>query len=387
MLSGSCTFSPFSCSPEPIDITIATSSSCEVTTTFNLPQKYGNPYVKFTTCEKYPCTQLERSASENIFIPVHHRRFTKAIDPTRTFYYEIAVRGDACLDEICLFPFNISMLGNCNGSQSHNFDATTPEVDKSENFLSVPILAGVLTVIMLLLAAFLVFLSRLKKKGSFCFKSTRKRPIVESSTSKELKNMPRVFVVFSDDDSILREVVLKFVAFLEAEFGFQIVLDLYDREKLYVDPVVWLEQSLTADKILVIWSTCSKSKLREITESHNYQMFGAVLKQIKDCLVFGRDTSKYIFVQLEYLHESLPSELCSDKISSFHLLSQFEDLVRSLAGEKKSWKTNIFRENSTFYNYLNKSDYGTALKVALSKMFALTNADSSVKFEENILLA
>ena len=369
MLRGSCHFTSLSsCSRKPIKIEVTTKSVCEVTTKFDLPQEFGTPYVKFFSCKESPCTATERAVAEALSIPEGDDQFTKLVDPTNTSYYEIDIAGEACRRDVCYLSFSVSDLENCNVSQFLNIGATSAQ-PKSNTVFATIVATAIAMLIILLLIALLVVNYKFKKKFAICWKSNARRSIEDDFAAMKFRRLPRIFMVFSDDHPLHREVVLKFASVLEADFGFQVILDLYDRKNVHLDPVAWLEQSLQVDKVLVIWSPCVKA--REQRKCNVYDMFLPVLKQVKHDIHFGEDASKYVFVKFEYVCENLPADLFSDRISCFDIPLRFENLIYTLSGDRECWKRENVLDKFASPRYLDDSDYGKAFKRTLAKMLSV----------------
>lgn len=85
-----------------------------------------------------------------------------------------------------------------------------------------------------------------------------------------LKQPPRVLVIYSQDHRLYTDLVLKLCAFLQAQCGIEVLLDLLDSASVgMVGPLRWLELQLQklrdpCDKVLVLCSPGVQAKWRAI---------------------------------------------------------------------------------------------------------------------------
>ena len=368
MLSISCNPPFVSCSGEAIEIDISSSTQCQVMTTFNLPQVNGEPVVFFESCTEETCCKRHFEAGSEIMLLQNENKFRRKIDPTKKQYFEISVRGDQCQTETCCLPFHSKMLKNC--SEPKLLGIRHPDASKSMSFGSA-ISAGLLSFLLLVIIGMLIAFVKWKKHH----RQPRNDLEAEGCQLKPIKSMSdgasSVFIVFTDDHPSHKDVVLKFATLLEADYGFKVVLELYDREKVYTDPTAWLEKSLHADKILVIWSPGAEYMMKSNQADLNqYNMFLPVLKKIKEDVITGKDLSKYGFVCFEYCSKDiLPTNACFQSISrllSMHKIESF--LLMNNQGEKD--EDEKWEKQSKNYT-LSQSDYSIAFHEALMKMSSL----------------
>ena len=385
MVRKSCIGEPITaCSKEPISLEVSASPLCngEIVASVVLPEDYGKPETILTSCSQHPCTEKEFQQSVYTTYEETAFQFTKSLHLVKYSHFELLVYGDRCLAEICLLPFNSTTVSDCSPTTPNN--SLIAEKRKSFPESGVNISAVVPALLLTLLLAIIVLGVIVRRKFTnriatdAASSAERASMQVTSESSEEPKS---VFIVFSDDHPLHREVVLKFAAFLQSDFGFQIILDLYDRETIYTDPAAWLERSLKADNILVIWSPGSDLRLKNRTGK--YDMFSPVVRKIKNDALFERDTSKYIFVYLDYCSEKhIQSILKSDQIKTFKIEKEMKTLLRHLEHTESTRSISETAATET-RDTSSCSDYGRAFKEAMSKMRELAKSNPNWYYKES----
>ena len=151
-----------------------------------------------------------------------------------------------------------------------------------------------------------------------------------------------LFLVFMDEHSKHKDVVLKLASFLKADFGLTIFLDLYEQEEVYGNPAAWLEKASAANFVLVIWSPKTEERWRNpeaSTSSHD--LFTPLLKQMKEDLILKRNVSKYMIAYFEYCSDvAIPSSI-RNVIPIFKLPSESKSMLLTLMKAKSQTGLNV----------------------------------------------
>ena len=380
MVQKICLFSSLtSCSDHPIAVEVEPSPPCSgnVKISYNLPHEYGKPILSLTSCNHQPCSNLRKQREimrfrENVFT------FTKLIDFSENTNFELRVFGSDCSQESCLLPFNVSLISNCDRSFANDIYLTTTNTDigasSATHSRERPTSAAIIfTVLGILLAGIMVVLGLVVKskiKARIPRTKQEEKKIKAKVMNAESKT---VFIVFTDNHPLHRDVVLKFATLLEADYGFKVVLELYDQQKVYMNPTAWLEKSLDSDQILVIWSP-GAAKLIKINSSVNKQnMFLPVIKKMKEDIMFKKDTSKYSFVYFDYCNaKDLETTEYTQNISTFQIASELERLLAALTASKF---TNLNSRSRKIIAIPNETEQKIIFDCALSKMCSFVKSN------------
>ena len=294
--------------------------------TICMPSGHGTPYVHF-------CNKPSQESCENVQYTYNsddvrklqngHYSFVFSVNP-KSEHYHVKVTGRGCAHEHCDIWFNSSIFGSC-------VETTTQENHTVDTGLHPAINAAIALCCILFLA-----LGTIIVVGKFWPR------VMQNLYNSLVPCTPlNIFLVFLDEHSMHRDVILKFASFLNDCFGFIVLLELYDREQIHINPVEWLERTLsTSDVILVVWSPGADKRWAEYESSNDrMDLFSPVLKQIKSNLVLGKSVSKYKFAYFDYCDKNVvPAYFRTHKIPCFNLMSEFKNLYITLNnGNISTW--------------------------------------------------
>ena len=290
--------------------------------TICMPSGHGTPYVHF--CND-ACSEEARYLYSNDVNELENGlySFIFSVYPNSE-YYDVIVTGRDCAHENCDIQFNSSIFESC-------VDTTTQENHAVNIGLHPAIYAAIALCCILFLALVAIIVVRKLWPR-----------VMQNLYNSLIPCTPlNIFLVFLDEHSMHRDVVLKFASFLNDCFGFIVLLELYDREQIYINPVEWLERTLsTSDVILVVWSPGADKRWAEYeTSNDRMDLFSPVLKQIRSDLVLGKSVSKYKFAYFDYCDKNVvPAYFRTHKIPCFNLMSEFKNLYITLNnGNISTW--------------------------------------------------
>ena len=320
----------------------ASASTCNnksANVTINLPVNHVSP-------EAYFCREPCARECKDVFV-----NEMKQIDPnTYSFIVPEKYPPSACIRgstnrDLCNLNYNDTLWSNCG------------EISKT-NYPFPPSTA--LTVGIAILGSFLL-LSLVT--GIFIYFRKRKIWQKQSMVYSYFQIPIDVFLVYLNDHPNHTEVVLKFAALLKQDYGVNVRLDLYEREKIYSNPAGWLDEVMTScKKVLVIWSPGAEAKWRnqeQITDRHD--MFTPVLRRLNHDLIMSSNLEKYQYAYFDYCCETnIPPSFQNRNIAKFQLTKQRNNLIMKLADE-----TRISSYHAK--NKLQKSQ-NEILEIALNKM-------------------
>ncbi|CAK8698390.1 unnamed protein product [Clavelina lepadiformis] len=160
--------------------------------------------------------------------------------------------------------------------------------------------------------------------------------IQQPVTEEEVK----LYIVFSEDSKEHVEVTETFAKYLQEDLGFQVILHLWEQQKVSKSWTDWLYKSIQeANKILVIWSPVANQTWERINSENtieNEDMFTPVIKQIQRDIFCGNNLKKYIFAYFSYCSESdIPQALLSHMSRSFLLMNDIESLYFLLCNKER----------------------------------------------------
>ena len=357
------------CSKQPIVVGVRPSKCIDPTAnlTFRLPKEYGKPYVR--SC-LIPCsTTKPHEIPESHLYEMEARLYTFNLnsDSSEMSEYKIGVTGHSCRDEVCTYQFNSSFFENCSEEPflpgDNNLDG---KVVSSKRIGS--ILAPVsLAVFLLVVVVFYTVKRRVKSR----------RNAMKSSFTM-LSRTSSLFLVFRNEKSKYKDAVLKFATFLKADFGLNVRLDLYDQENVYDNPAAWLEQSLTSDIVLVIWSPGDRDCwLNQNNYSENLDLLIPALRHIKSDMIMKRNVTKYIFAYFDYNNSScddvIPNDFRYSNIHQYRLPSQCSHLLYAIMKPKQNIQV-VLNRKITLKELINEklrkdtSGYYTAFTTSIAKL-------------------
>ena len=205
-------------------------------------------------------------------------------------------------------------------------------------------------------------------------------------------NRTKVYIVFVDDHPYHKEIILSFSSFLEGDLGFDVVLELYQTNEVYADPVGWMEKSLAeCDKVIVIWSPLAAERwcLYKNKSTFEDDFFLPILKNIHKDLFRSKNVLKYIFVYFDYCSkDDIPFDF--RKIYShlhFKLMQQMEDLYFRLKDMEKYAPGTIIKPTKVdFQSYFDfkVNRFGQNLHFQIRKMCEYVKENPFWYKEQNI---
>ena len=299
----------------------ASASICNdklVNVTINLPVNHVSPEAYF--CRE-PCNDEYKRVSVNQM---------KQIDPnTYSFIVpekyppSVYVRGSTTKRALCHLKYNDTLWCNCGEFQSLNKN-NYPFSNSSAFTVGMTILGSFLLI--LLITRILIYF--------------RKRKVwqIQSMVYPYFQIPVDLFLVYLNDHPNHTEVVLKFAALLKQDYGVNVRLDLYEREKIYSNPAGWLDEVMTScKKVLVIWSPGAEAKWRnqeQLTDRHD--MFTPVLRRLNHDLIMSSNLEKYQYAYFDYCCETdIPPSFRNRNIAKFQLTKQRNNLIMKLADETR----------------------------------------------------
>ena len=290
--------------------------------TIGMPSDHGRPLVNF--CDKECSKEVHFPRSKDVNeLKNGLYSFVFRVYPNSE-YYHVVVRGDDCAHENCHIQFNSSIFETC-------VETTTQDSRTVATGLHLAFYAAIALCCILFLA-----LGTIIVVGKFWPR------VMQNLNNSLVPCKPlNIFLVFLDEHSMHRDVILKFASFLYDCFGFIVLLELYDREQIHINPVEWLERTLsTSDIILVVWSPGADKRWAEYeTNNDRMDLFSPVLKRIRSDLVLGKSVSKYKFAYFDYCDKNvIPAYFRTYKIPCFNLMSEFKNLYITLNnGNISTW--------------------------------------------------
>ena len=290
--------------------------------TICMPSDHGRPLVNY--CDK-ECSEEVHFPRGNDVNELENglSSFVFRVYPNSE-YYHVTVKGSVCGHENCDIQFNSSIFETC-------VDTITQDSRTVDTGLHPAIYAAIALCCILFLALVTIFVVR-----KFWPR------VMQNLNDSLIPCKPlNIFLVFLDEHPMHRDVILQFASFLNDCFGFIVLLELYDREQIHINPVEWLERTLsTSDVILVVWSPGADKRWAEYeTSNDRMDLFSPVLKQIRSDLVLGKSVSKYKFAYFDYCDKNVvPAYFRTYKIPCFNLMSEFKNLYITLNnGNISTW--------------------------------------------------
>lgn len=339
-----------SCSDDPIVIRVTPSNHCSIKSSIDLPDDYGPPLILFSSCLRYPCTEREKGLPE-ILTPFDNGSLlmiNKSLNSSYS-YFELEAGGFGCLDEACKLSFNYTDICNRNKTTDLALQASSKQssADSLESLILVPLLISILVLLLILVKKRNYFFNCINR----CRLQKTKKDIVNEHYTQPSES---VFIAYGNDHPLHEDVVVKLATFLEAELGLHVILDLYNKQDIYINPVIWLEKALSADRIMILWSpkvaqTWNNSRSPE----DNLDMLSPVLEKFKRNLVFNHDLSKYIMITFSYFDETpLPS--VGREVSCFKMVKEIDICMARLQNKSFSKMKNcpcLFKDTNNESGY------------------------------------
>ena len=354
------------CSDQPIQINVTSTDSCLMEANITLPKELGKPYVNLYSCNNQFC---DNDYIENHELKFHNKKenshfFTKLIDPAENKSFKLMVYGEDCRSEVCSGKFN-----------SHLFSKCQIQENQEQEKYSLPhhFIVLILTVLLVLVVVGILVAFRFKSALK-CYKTN----VGEADTAKEAftENCRRVFIVYAADNLLYENVILQFATLLEGVFGFEIYLDLYDKQKIYKSPADWLEKCLeTSDKILVLLSPEIEMRWKNNDCKQNrLDVTSPLIKMIKNDEILKKNKAKLVFAYFNsWGKEFYFAKLFCGKFPYFKLMLEFEPLLQNLFDDS-SRKMNFFVKIGVTEN-----ESVSALNDAISKLSCFVDGDKRLR--------
>ena len=335
---------------------------------FTVPEDRGTP------CLDGDCSKVGPLAEgcHNHFFDYGPQTYAVLL-PKSTFEEEggsctVLISGQNCPQEKCVLSVNSSILftpapittiitsQTAEVTEVSTATMLVPESSTSASNLSIDkpshyppfYVIGILAalIVLLIFAGFLYNRHRIRTKAQAKFYETDIFPTLSFT----------IYIVFLDEHPKHRDVVLKFASYLKERFHFDILLELYDRKRIYDNPAAWLEGSLSScDLVLVIWSPGAEERWKNQDNfTDRLDLFTPVIKQIKEDSIFKRNLRKYVFAYFDYCTE-IPKSIKANNIPSVNLMKDFYTLCKTIITVAKSKKicdqyTKVFINEGTEKN-------------------------------------
>lgn len=225
---------------------------------------------------------------------------------------------------------------------------------------------------------------------------------------RQLKQTPKVLVIYSLDHSLYRDIVLKLCAFLQAKCGTMVLLDLLDSTSVgMVGPLRWLEMQLHKledpfDKILVLCSRGVQAKWRAICGQGRVTLREDVLSPTDEILTPFLNRlvldiqqagmmGKYMVAYFEDISTEHDVPSVFDIAVKYKLMKHFEELYFRILDEEKYQPGQVNHIEGIGGDEYFNCPTGEALKYAIEtfKAFQLENPDwfekECVESEEEVI--
>ena len=197
---------------------------------------------------------------------------------------------------------------------------------------------------------------------------------------------PTVYILFVNDHPRHLDVVLRFASFLKIDLRLHVLFELYQREKIHEDPVIWMESSLSsADKVLFIWSPGATKRCHKLNgDELKLDMFTPVLRKSIEDMQLTKNFDKYIFIEFDYGHFlDAPVQLKHPKLNHFKLMKDFQKFYDKLGVPNPQVVDHSCLHTVCVPDYvIANSQYGVAIQESILDMKNYAN-DNPKWFEEN----
>ena len=306
--------------------------------------------------------------------------FSIQYNENNTRYFQIGGKREC--SESCSLNINSSNFDTCvqPTSSAVTFLNNLTTIETTKEGISPVALSMIILAIILFLSVFLLFVG---------YKRYQKHRIINSKFN-EIDLVPyapslTIFLVFLDQhNDHHKSVVLRFATYLKERFGFTILFELYNREKIYENPASWLEKSLSnSDVVLVIWSPGATERWNNPERyTDRLDLFTPVLKLIKTELGLQRNLSKFMFGYFEYCDSvDYPKSIQNSSIPCLKLMREFYSFCNKLTDLANKSKTKSHKFKVTIKKNCTESILAeaTSLEASISKMSSLVQNDKTWK--------
>ena len=266
----------------------------------------------------------------------------------RSIKWRINLFAANCPFLSCFVLLDASIFNKCRAQSFTDFSANAtvpqPYVKTTTSFFNENVLPYYSP---MFLVVFFVLLA-----GIFFGNKRYQRLLIQKRKFYEIGIFPKIsltfYLTFFDEHPNHKAVVLRFADYLKVRFGFNVILELFDREAIYKDPAAWLEKSLaSSDIILVIWSPGAEQRWSNSEKfNHRLDLFTAVLKRVKSDLTLRRNLSKYLFAYFQY-HDNVPRFIRNSSIPCIKLMADFYSFCNKLTEFSKKLE-NFQKSKITF---------------------------------------
>lgn len=217
---------------------------------------------------------------------------------------------------------------------------------------------------------------------------------VGGEKTQQLKQPPKVLVIYSQDHPLYRDIVLKLCAFLQAKCGIKVLMDLLDSTSVgMVGRLRWLEwqrQQLKhpCDKILVLCSQGVQAKWRAMCGQGRVTLREDVLSPTDDMLtpflnLFLPDMhqagmlGKYMVAYFDDISSEKDVPSVFDIAVKYKLMKHFEELYFRIADVEKYQPHQVNHIEGIGGDEYFNCDSGRALKNAIEtfQAYQLENPD------------
>uniref|UniRef100_A0A3Q3EXA3 Interleukin-17 receptor A-like n=1 Tax=Kryptolebias marmoratus TaxID=37003 RepID=A0A3Q3EXA3_KRYMA len=254
---------------------------------------------------------------------------------------------------------------------------------------SQPIMQICIGLLLVIICCFLYLLWRTSRKG------------LTSSKFFQVQERRRVFIIYSLDHPLYKNVVLKFCAFLATKCGTSVVMDLLDSIRLgELGSIQWLDWhkeqiESSSDKILVLCSRGVQAKwramcgdkqvlLKEDARSPMGDMLTPSLMLMVPHFIRSQSFEKYIVVYFDGIcsEEDVPSPF--NIMVRYKLMEQFEEVFFRILNTEKHEPGRVKQITGHFEDKYHQCPLGKALHDAIQAFHAY-QLEHPQWFEEELL--
>lgn len=183
----------------------------------------------------------------------------------------------------------------------------------------------------------------------------------------------RVYVVFTDDHPLHKEVIHWFCSFLKQDLGLDVRLNIWEEGQVATNQNKYMmTQVANADKVIII---CSAGTEGCLDRQYSGDMISPVIRQACNQTFIGKEPGKFMVGYFPYSKpEHIPEMLhdqCKMYFSAFKLMKQFEQFYFRIVGVEQFQEGGIQRiEKIAFDRYFDPklTSCGQRLKSSIETM-------------------
>ncbi|XP_032825582.2 interleukin-17 receptor A [Petromyzon marinus] len=254
----------------------------------------------------------------------------------RTFEAKIKPYFDICKDDCKERTMSVTLTDK-------NSPTPPPPTNK---ILGKVAIAVTLCLVMTFAMGVIVYCKRDAVRNGFCRPATT---VEEEKTEVPVAQLPpklqprKVFIVYSNDHKLFRDIVLHFAAFLQSKCGMAVSLDLWEEQKVAkTGRMQWLMQQLdqskdSAAKVIVLFSRGSQMKWRALCDSTQVEfredlkslvgdMYSPALSLICDGIMRPATFEKYIVAYFEDVSSERDIPSFFNVTLKYKLMKNFKEL-------------------------------------------------------------